>query len=191
MPHKINPDDERGLLDRLDSDPAAFNRLYALYLGRVYGYVAARIGNRQDAEDVVSEVFLKVVRNLDQFRRQHGLSFAAWIFTIARHAVSDFYRRRPSVQTLALDAAPLIADSPDLVVMERENARDLRKLVSALPERQREIVMLRFYSGLRNQEIAVVLGVGEKTVSANLSRALKDLSQQIQPAEKKVNHDPG
>lgn len=184
MPHRIDPDDERALLDRLDSDPAAFNRLYTLYLRRVYGYVAARIENRQDAEDVVSEVFLKVVRNLDQFRRQHGLSFAAWIFTIARHTVSDYYRRRPFIQTLALDTVPLIADSPDLVVMERENAHDLRQIVSALPERQREIVILKFYSGLRNQEIAVVLGVGEKTVAAYLSRALKDLSRKYQAVDK-------
>lgn len=190
MPHQIDPDDERALLDQLGSDPDAFNRLYALYLRRVYGYVAARIENHQDAEDVVSDVFLRVVRNLDQFRRQHGLSFAAWIFTIARHAVSDYYRR-PSEQTMPLDAAPPSTDMPpDLAVIERENASDLRRRIAALPERRRDVVMLKFFSGLRNQEIAVVLGVGEKTVAANLSRALRDLWQQIQPAEKKVNHDP-
>lgn len=190
MPHRINPDDERALLARLDSDPAAFNSLYTLYLSRVYSYVAARIENQQDAEDVVSEVFLKVLKNLGQFRYQHGLSFAAWIFTIARHAVSDFYRRRPPDQTLSLQAAPLATETPpDLALIEREGARDLRRLVAALPERRRDVVMLKFFSGLRNQEIAVVLGIGEKSVAANLSRALKDLSQQVQPAEKQVNRD--
>ncbi len=180
------PDDldehEQALARRAAADPEAFQVLYHRYLRRVYGYVASRIANAHDAEDVVSEIFLHVVRNLDQLRNQQRASFAAWLFAIARNAISDYYRRQGAAQSLvALEAAaPLIAaqPTPDRVVTEQEDAARLLALVVALPDRQREVITLHYYGGLRNQEIAAVLGIGEKTVSAYLSRALNQLQEQ-------------
>ena len=94
MPDHIDPEQEQGLVSRARDDPDALQALYRLYVRRIYGYVASRINNRQDAEDVVSEVFLRMVRTLDRFSNRHSYSFSAWIFTIARNAVSDYYRDR-------------------------------------------------------------------------------------------------
>lgn len=172
---------EQALARRAVAEPEAFQALYQLYFRRVYGYVAARIAEPPDAEDVVSEIFLRVVKHLAQLRNQQQLSFAAWLFVIARSAVSDHYRRNGHATTFVpLDAAtPLHAEdsTPDRVVTAKEDAAWLRTLIATLPERQREVIMLRYYGGLRNQEIAAVLGIGEKTVSAYLSRALSELQQ--------------
>lgn len=185
---------EQALARRAADDPQAFHTLYRRYFQRVYGYVAARIAEQHDAEDVVSEIFLHVVKYLPQLRNERQLSFAAWLFTIARTVVSDHYRRNGNSGALvSLDFAPLVAaeSTPDRIVSEREESARLLALVGALPERKREVIVLRYYGGLRNQEIADVLGIGEKTVSAYLSRALNDLQAQYSTfREKGVDDEP-
>lgn len=172
---------ERELVRQALDDPAAFQRLYERYFGRVYGYVASRVADQHDAEDIVSDVFLRVVRHLPQLRNSHQISFAAWLFTIARNAVTDHHRRKPQTEThLLLElAAPLAATelSHDAAVIAGEDAALLRNLIAALPERKREIVTLRYYGGLRNQEIAALLHIRERTVAATLSRALDELQE--------------
>lgn len=167
-----DPEDE--LVTRALDDADAFQALYQRYVRRIYGYVGARVANPQDAEDVVSEVFLRAIRHLDQLRGRQSASFAAWLFVIARSAIADHYRRDGRAQAVSLDHATAEARHDPYT----DDALLLRQLIAALPERKREIVLLRYYGGLRNQEIAAVLGVGEKTVSAYLSRALDDLQAQ-------------
>lgn len=173
--------DERELVRQALDDSAAFQRLYERYLGRVYGYVASRVIDQHDAEDIVSDVFLRVVRHLPQLRNNHQISFAAWLFTIARNAVTDHHRRKPQTEThLSLElATPLAAaeSSHDTTLIVSEDAAQLRNLIAALPERKREIVTLRYYGGLRNQEIAALLHIRERTVAATLSRALDELQE--------------
>ncbi len=184
---------EQTLVNRAADDPEAFQALYDLYIERVYGYVAARVDDRKDAEDIVSTVFLSVVRGLGQVRNQRNTSFAAWLFTIARNAVHDFYRRNNKAvvplealqETQAADDLP-----PDVLVAQIETAHELRCLIADLPERRREIILLKFFSGLRNQEIASVLDLDERTVASHLSRALKDLYQRYQESETLVERLP-
>jgi RNA polymerase sigma-70 factor (ECF subfamily) len=168
---------ERQLVQRAPHDADAFEQLYALFFRRVYGYVASRVGSPHDAEDVTAEIFLRVIKNLDQLRHQRQGSFAAWLFAIARHAVADHYRRNGRSEDVVPLAAiePLSADLQADQTLVHENADLLYSLVLALPERQREVITLRYYGGLRNHEIAAVLGVGEKTVAAYISRALSEL----------------
>lgn len=195
MPVQQDPEYERQLVSRAVDDPAAFQELYEGYLQRVYGYVAARVENRQDAEDIVANVFLSIIRHRLQFRNQRASSFAAWVFTIARNAVNDFYRQGLANTTVPLDDlhdAPAAETPHETALTEQETARELRRRINALPERRRDIIMLRFFAGLRNQEIASVLGLDERTVASHLSRALRDLYQSYQPAElqpERFSHD--
>lgn len=188
---------EEDLVRRAADDPAAFRQLYEHYFRRVYGYVASRISHPDDAEDAVSEVFLRVVRHLPRLRGQHPASFAAWLFTIARNTVTDYYRRQASSErAVALEAAPpaaaLVRD-PAALLIDGEDRRRLREMIAALPERKREVIMLKYYAGLRNQEIAAVLQIRERTVAAYLSRALEELYEKYtcQEAEQKevADHD--
>jgi RNA polymerase sigma-70 factor (ECF subfamily) len=187
MPEPTNADHERWLVQQAIQDPDAFQELYQLYFRRVYAYVASRIGNQQDAEDVVSEIFMRVSRNLDQLRNQQDASFAAWLFVIARHAITDHYRRNGHSENHAsLDITESLAavdSQPEKLVIESEDAARLYRLIVSLPERKREIITLRYYGGLRNHEIASVLGIGEKTVAAYLSRALDELQEKYKTSD--------
>jgi RNA polymerase sigma-70 factor, ECF subfamily len=182
---------DEALARRALDDGAAFQALYDRYFRRIYGYVAARVAHHHDAEDIVSDIFLKVVRHLSRMRGRYPASFAAWLFSIARNAVTDYYRqngRNPDTVPLIPASEPARQPGPESVQSDDEQSVLLRDLVARLPERKREIVMLKFYGGLRNQEIALVLNIGEKTVSAYLSRALDDLHQQYTSKSTETRH---
>jgi RNA polymerase sigma-70 factor (ECF subfamily) len=128
---------------------------------------------------LVSEIFVQVIKGLPKFRNQHTPSFTAWIFTIARNTITDFYRcKGRTPQQVALD--DLADESPTgfdpyTLLVERENRSELRTLLQQLPDRRREVLTLRYFAGLRNLEIADVIGIDERTVASHLSRGLKDL----------------
>lgn len=174
--------DEKTLVERARSEPEAFRELYHLYVGRVYGYVAYRVQRRQDAEDITAEVFMKVVARLAQFEYRGDGAFAAWVFRIAHNEVAQFFRRQRR-GTVSLDDLPDIQGdhlSPDEAVLLREQFAGLAALIVTLPPRRQEIITLRFYGGLRNQEIAEVLHLDERTVASHLSRALADLRRKLE-----------
>ena len=179
--HKDFEEGDHALLARAVDEAGAFQQLYERYFARVYGYVAARISDRQDAEDVVSEIFLSVVRHLPGLRGRYPRSFAAWLFTIARNAVTDHYRRGATAKKITrLHASAPAEDAPTL---DPQEAAHFRALIATLPERKREVIILKYYGGLRNQEIAEVLRLNEKTVAAHLSRALDELQTKLAPVK--------
>lgn len=179
MSDHSNHEHEKSLVKRAASDPAAFQALYNLYFRRVYSYVAARVTSPLDAEDLVSDIFINVMKGLPQFENQQAFSFGAWIFTIARNLIIDFYRRRSrTVETHPLNGLEndmSDATRPERHLIKHEQAAELRLMLQWLPERRREVLILKYFSGLRNQEIAQVLDLDERTVASHLSRGLKDL----------------
>lgn len=182
MPEEM--DYEKNLVWRASRDPAAFQALYEHYFDRVYRYVAARVSNPQDTEDVVSDIFLLVMTRLKHFRNNNKHSFAAWIFTISRNAIVDFYRHRERLPVQVSIDEWVEQYSYDVgldeQLIEREHAEVVRSLLQILPKRRREVVMLRYFAELRNLEIAQVLDIDERTVASHLSKGLKDLYEAYQ-----------
>jgi RNA polymerase sigma-70 factor (ECF subfamily) len=175
---------ERKLVEQARDNPDAFRELYRHYFPRVYAYVAYRVGRVWDAEDLTANIFVKVVESLERFEWRGEGSFAAWIFRIAYSEVSQFYRQRR--EHLSLDELPDIqssALSPDQMVLRKEQFARLRARIGTLSPRRQEIITLRFFGGLRNQEIAAVLGLDERTVASHLSRALEDLQRKVNDEE--------
>jgi RNA polymerase sigma-70 factor (ECF subfamily) len=173
---------EKQLLQRVQHDPEAFQELYRLYFPRIFAYVAYRVRRRQDAEDVVANVFMQVVQGLIRFEYRGDGSFAAWVFRIAHNQVNQFYRQQRH-DPIPLDELPEIQAhhlAPDQAILRQEQFAQLSSLVADLPPRRRDIVMLKFFGGLRNQEIAQVLGLNERTIASHLSRALDDLRRMVQ-----------
>ncbi len=169
------------MLEQIDRKPDAFRALYRHYFPRVYAYVAYRVASIQDAEDLTSEIFLKVVESVRQFEYRGAGSFAAWVFRIAANTVQQFYRadQRPA----DLDMITELASSeplPDEAFSLDERFARLRSAIQTLSPRRQEIVTLRFFGGLRNQEIAAVLDLDERTVASHLCRALEDLQRRVQ-----------
>ena len=176
----MDPDTERQRLAQASRDPAAFTQLYEHYFPRLYAYARYRVDEEHEAEEVVAETFLKVVERLDRFEWRHGQSFAGWLFRIARNVVIDRARRERRTGTVALDeqvGLPSSGTSPDDAAVRGEDFAHLHQLLATLSPRRQEIITLRFFAGLRNQEIAQVLGLDERTVAAHLCRGLEDLHQ--------------
>ncbi len=177
MKARLTPQEEAQLVRDAQADPEAFAALYRYYFPRLYAYILYRMGRVQDAEDVVAETFTRVVENLATFRLRHDGAFTAWIYRIAQHVMADHFRDPRHLET-SLDAARETVDGAPLpaeVLAQAEEFQNLRRFLSRLPARRREVVTLKFYGGLRNKDIAQVLGLSEKTVASTLCRALREL----------------
>jgi RNA polymerase sigma-70 factor (ECF subfamily) len=178
----LESEEERSLLQNACGNFEAFQKLYRAYFPRVYAYVAYRVGKALEAEDITSDVFLKVIEKLSEFEWRGEGSFAAWIFRIAHDRVIDFHR-----QDLWVEAVLSIDELPDLranellpaeIILQKEKFVYLQRLIANLSPRRREIITLKFFGGLRNKEIAKVLGLDERTVASHLCRGLEHLHQE-------------
>jgi RNA polymerase sigma-70 factor, ECF subfamily len=184
MPSDLDARRERRLVARARRDPDAFRRLYRHYFPRVYAYISYRVGCVQDVEDLTAETFLRAVEGLSGFEWRGEGAFAAWLFRIAHNVVSNFYRDGGK----APDAIPQedllrIAGSEELpteALARQELTTHLRRLIGTLSPRQQEIVTLRFFGGLRNQEIAALLELDERTVAAHLCRGVRTLQARFE-----------
>jgi RNA polymerase sigma-70 factor (ECF subfamily) len=185
----MTPAQESEYIQQARADPRAFAPLYDHYFPRVHAYVCYRVYDPQDAEDVIADVFLKAIRHLSRFKARNNYSFAAWLFRIAHNRVMDYGRHRKRAGTVLEVGEDLIelADRgplPEDVLAQKEAYEQMRSLIATLSPRRQEVVTLRFYGGLRNNEIARVLGLDERTVAAHLCRALQDLERSYTiPAE--------
>lgn len=190
LPESLSNDEERDLIATLSDNPEAFRRLYRHYFERVFAYVAYRVGRRQDAEDITSKVFMNVIEKIDQFEYRGNGSFAAWLFRIAYNAVQQFHRHNQQMLLIPLDDLPEIQSSallPDEMVLRQEQFTRLQAMIQSLSVRRQEVISLRFFAELQNKEIAIVLGLDERTVASHLSRALDDLQQKYQ--QKDIAHE--
>jgi RNA polymerase sigma-70 factor, ECF subfamily len=169
--------DEARLVEQAKRAPEAFRALYQAWVRRVYAYVAYRVPVQADAEDLTAEIFMQVVKAIHRFEYRGEGSFAAWLFRIARNAIIN-QAGRDRHAPLALEDLPDIAGDtllPEQALARKERFRQLYAAIQQLSPRRQEIVRLRYFGGLRNREIAQVLGLDERTVAAHLSRALTDL----------------
>ena len=181
----MNPAQEVEWLEKARHDPQAFTYLYNHYFPKLYTYVSYRVGRLQDTEDIVAETFLRVIRDLKTFEGRYESSFAAWLFRIAHNLITDRYRQAGKAvnQPLGLDELdeiPAGSGQPEEIAMQKEDFLELYHLIEKLPARRQEVITLKFFGGLRNQEIAQVLGLGERTVASHLSRGLEDLHRVYQ-----------
>jgi len=177
--------EEKQLLEQIHTAPDIFRQLYRAYFPRVFAYVAYRVGSKQDTEDLVSEIFIKVLQHIDSFEYRQTGSFRAWLFRIAHNHVNQFYRQNGKTTFIPLDDIPTIADtsqSMDGQVISQERFQQLRQLIGTLSPRRQEIIRLRYFAMLRNQEIATLIGIHEKSVASHLSRAIADLQRLYEQA---------
>jgi RNA polymerase sigma-70 factor, ECF subfamily len=165
-------DDERTLVEAAKADPARFEELYDRYVGRVYGFVSRRVGNRAAAEDITSAVFEQALASLPKFEWR-GAPFAAWLIRIAANALADHWRRTARETGDA-------ADVPDAVEMDAiEQRAILFQLVERLPELQRRVIELRFGEEKSIRDVAAALDRSEGAVKQLQLRALENLRKEM------------
>jgi RNA polymerase sigma factor (sigma-70 family) len=156
-------------------DREAFGRLYELFAKRIYAYLYYRTLCRETAEDLTSAVFIGALEGLEGFRPELG-GFSAWIYSIARNALTDHFRRSARILSVG-DFSGGIWDLPDgtdleLEAQESDRWERLKPYLAGLSGEQREIVILRLWDGLSYREIAGMLGKSEGACKMAYSRAL-------------------
>jgi RNA polymerase sigma factor (sigma-70 family) len=151
-----------------------FELLYRSSRDDVFAYVYTLLGDRAAAEDVTAVAFERAYRRRMTFDRRRGEE-RAWLFGIARNAALDELRRRKRVASLVVDPEDVgqarVEDGAEVAL--RRTA--VRSALSQLPGRDREVIALKFHAGLRNAELARVLGVSETAAGTLLYRAMEKL----------------
>jgi RNA polymerase sigma-70 factor (ECF subfamily) len=178
MPPKKDAHDERLLIAAAQKDPARFTELYEENFERVYAFVARRLRNRDDAEDVTAEVFRDALANLQRFEWR-GAPFAAWLYRIASNAIADRWQRVAKEQGTALADDPP-DDSAQANPEEIERRAGLFRLVATLPGDQRRVIEMRFAEGKSIAEIAREIGRTDGAVKQLQFRAVQSLRASIE-----------
>lgn len=172
--------DEAAAVRAAQRDIAAVAPLYYRYRDRVYAYLRARTGNPEDAADLTQQVFVQAIDALPRYRIGKT-PFAAWLFRIARNAVTDFHRRQRTTvvwDLLPETLQPRSAHDLEAGVLRREAVTDLHAIVGALDAETREMLALRFAGGLSIAEIAAVVGKSEAATQKKLHRTIQSLQEQ-------------
>ena len=153
-----------------------FDAVYQLHAGKIYGFAFSQVGNREEAEDLTSQVFLKVYNSLRRFEGRGTLE--AWLFQIARVTVNDYWREK-----YKLPAVPL---PEGLDIVEHETPRDfsradrderVRQLLELLPPHYREVLEHRFLSRSSVKETAAAMQLTETNVKVLQFRALRKAAE--------------
>jgi RNA polymerase sigma-70 factor (ECF subfamily) len=168
--------DEESLVRRAQArDADAFAQLYEAHFEKVYRYVAMRLGNEMEAEDVTQEVFLKALGSISSFRWK-GVPFLAWLYRIARNQVIDHYREKPKTPPVSITGLQVPEEGNPVEMAEEKNEFErIVKAAGKLTDAQREVIALRFVSDLSIAETARVMGRSEGAVKALQHSALTAL----------------
>jgi RNA polymerase sigma-70 factor (ECF subfamily) len=171
-------------------EPAAFDELVELYASRLYGYFYRLTGSREDAEDLLQELFVRVVRTIEQY--EHDGRFEGWIFRIATNLVRDRVRRARKSKALGVDhpAGGDLADraglanladagmpQPEHRLDRAEQVDRLQWALTQLGESERQVILLRHFSQLSFREIAEQMGTPLGTALARAHRGLAHLRE--------------
>ncbi len=173
-------EDERSLIQAAKRDPGRFGELYDAHFDRVYAYIAPRVRDRSEAEDITAEVFHRALRNLERFEWR-DVPFSAWLFRIAANALRD--RGKRSGRELPLDDDALAAGDLSADFERAERRARVFGLVKELPADQAEVVRMRFVSGRSIREIASELGRSEGAVKQLQYRALQTLRDRLRETD--------
>ena len=156
-------------------DESALASLYTTYYPRIYNYAFLQLGDIQAAEDLASEVMLKLLESIGKYRFK-GPPFSAWVFRIARNKVIDLHRRRKRRGEVDL-TEPLVAMqiSPQTLAERALDRGQLQLALKYLTDEQRQVIVLKFIEGFDNGSVARILRRSEGAVKSLQHRALISL----------------
>ncbi|MBN1392787.1 MAG: sigma-70 family RNA polymerase sigma factor [Sedimentisphaerales bacterium] len=169
--------DDGQLIIEARNSPTAFTRLYRRHYDAVFRYCSHRLFERQTAEDVTSDVFLKVVERFGCFEGDEK-QFRNWLYKIATNAVNQHLRKTGRRNDL-LQSACRQNGNVDLADAPEEKLALLKQAMLTLKPKYQTIIALRFFENLKLTEIADVLGSSDGTVRSQLVRALAKLREKI------------
>ncbi len=156
-------------------DGSAFEDLYRRYSRAVFGLALRRLGDRGKAEEAVQETFASVWRSAGSYRPERGPG-APWLYAVARHAIVDRARRRTEQPVESFDEPADAEPGPADQAESGWVAWRVHRALEELPEREREVISLAYWSGLSQSEVAEFLGIPLGTVKTRTRAALQRLA---------------
>lgn len=163
-----------------EGDNKAFDILLMRHQSRVFSYICTIVKNRDIADDIFQETFIKAITTIRQGRYSETGKFASWITRIAHNLIIDFYRQDKSDTTVSSDDETMdILNSKDLTegniedfLVDSQINKDIHRIIGALPESQREVLDMRFFRDMSFKEIAEATGVSINTALGRMRYAL-------------------
>jgi RNA polymerase sigma-70 factor, ECF subfamily len=162
-------------------DSAAYDRLYNLYSDRVFRYLYARIGQREVAEDLTADVFVRLLQNLPRFRVNAArpvASFSAFVYRVAGNLLTDQYRKQKHRDHQDIDDQPFLADrrpEPFAQTAAYENRNELMEAMRKLGAEQQTVLLYRFGEEFSVLEVAEIMGKTTGAIKALQHRAIANL----------------
>ena len=166
-----------------EGNSKAFDELLARYQSKLFNYIYFIVRNQEVAEDLFQETFVKAITTIQQGRYTASGKFGAWLTRIAHNMIIDGFRQERNENTISndeseidlLNDADLCDDNVEMQMMNEQTLNDVRRLVDALPDNQREVVYMRFYQDLSFKEIADITGVSINTALGRMRYALLNM----------------
>ena len=144
----------------------ALTQIYEENFDRIYRYIALKIGDRMEAEDLTQQVFLKALQSISSFKWK-GMPFSSWLYRIAHNQIVDYFRKKSKRPTVALDERiPSVGDDPVKTTEIKLEMEELAAAATKLTDAQREVISLRFAGQLSIAEAARAMGKTEGAIKA-------------------------
>ena len=161
----------------------AFDVLLTRHQAKVYNYILQMVKDRNLADDIFQETFVKAITTIKQGRYAEAGKFSAWVCRIARNLIIDNFRQEKVEATVSTDDSnfdvlnrkDLSEDTIEDMLIDSQIQADVRRIVKKLPESQREVLIMRYYKGLSFKEIADITGVSINTALGRMRYAILNL----------------
>ncbi len=179
--------DQQLLNSYLSGDQSAISQLIEKYRRRVTEYIRMMVKDRDVADDIFQDTFIKVIRTIDSGRYVDNGKFLSWVLRIAHNQVIDHFRQKKQSNKVneadaGFDILNTLRFSERTVeddIVENQIEEQIRAMVESLPDEQREVVKMRYYAGLSFKEIAEMTGVGINTALGRMRYALINLRKMM------------
>jgi RNA polymerase sigma-70 factor (ECF subfamily) len=174
------------LTEVASGDLDAYGKIVSRYNGRLYNFIFRFVGDRETAEDIVQETFLRAFRKRKEYRAI--ANFSTWLFTIAGNLAKSELRRRKRWRLFSLDRdeesetgidLPDESLRPDRVAESSMADDQIQEAIVSLPENYRQVILLRDVEGMAYQEIAEIIDCPVGTVKSRVNRARLKLQQKL------------
>lgn len=180
MQEKTMLTDDRLVAMYAKGDNQAFDTLLKRHQSRVFSYILSIVKNRDVADDLFQETFVKAITTIKQGRYAESGKFSAWISRIAHNLIIDYYRQEKSENLVSADDDSVdVLNRKDLadiniedVMVNDQILADVRRIIEALPENQREVLQMRYYRDMSFKEIAQATNVSINTALGRMRYAI-------------------
>jgi RNA polymerase sigma-70 factor (ECF subfamily) len=172
----------------IKGEQSCFEEIIHRHKNKVFAYISLYIRDQALAEDIFQDTFLKVIQSVKSGRYQDNGKFLSWVMRIAHNLIIDHFRRLKQLNTMSNDdyesdlfnSKKLCDDNVEDTMVKTQIRKDVRKLISQLPDDQKEVVILRHYAGLSFREIADVTDVSINTALGRMRYALINMRKMMQ-----------